>query len=226
MRGIIALWDSSIGKKYIMAASGLLLLAWIFLHAVGNLKVFTGPQHFNEYGEFLRVIGAPVLGQSQLLWVIRFVLLLALVLHVTTFVQLWRRDRAARTVRYARYDPQVFSFASRTMRWGGIAVLLFVIYHLLHFTTGDAHPQFRPLDPYHNVVAGFQSPVVAIIYIGAVTALGLHLYHGLWSAFQTLGLNNPRYNRFRRPLALVVAVTITLAFMTVPLAVLAGILTE
>jgi succinate dehydrogenase / fumarate reductase, cytochrome b subunit len=223
MSGATSIWRSTIGKKYVMAVSGILLVAWILLHAVGNLKIFEGPEKFNQYSEFLRLIGAPALGESQALWAMRLGLLLLLVLHVASFVSLWRIDMAARRTHYRKYQPEVFSFSSRTMRWGGIAVFLFVVYHLLHFTTGHAHPDFIAHDPYSNLVSAFQNPLVVLVYLTAVVALGLHLYHGIWSAFQTLGVTTGKGLRIRRPLALVVSVAITLIFAVVPLAVLLGI---
>ncbi|MGH7482122.1 MAG: succinate dehydrogenase cytochrome b subunit [Longimicrobiales bacterium] len=223
MRRIFRLWRTTIGKKYVMAVSGIVLLLWLFLHAAGNLKIFTGRSHFNEYSEFLRAIGAPVAGEGDLLWVTRAVLLVALAAHVWAMIALWRLDAAARPVGYRQFRPQVFSVASRTMKWGGIAIFLFVIYHLLHFTTGDAHADFVTGDPYHNVIAGFQSLPVALVYFAALVALAFHLYHGIWSAFQTLGVNDRRYNRLRRPFALLVSIGITTTFAVVPIAVLAGI---
>ncbi|CAN5326621.1 succinate dehydrogenase cytochrome b subunit [soil metagenome] len=224
MRRVLSLYATSIGKKYVMAVTGIVLCLWLILHAVGNLKVFTGAQHFNEYGEFLRVIGAPVLGDSLLLWGVRALLLACLILHVVATVQLWRQDAASRQVRYRKYEPQVFSWASRTMRWGGIIVFLFVVFHILHLTTGTVHPDFIAADPYHNIVLGLAVVPVALFYVLAVCFLGLHLYHGIWSSFQTLGLNNTRYNAARRPLALAVSLAVSVSFLSIPLAVLAGIL--
>lgn len=223
MRGLIGLWRTTIGKKYVMAVTGVLLLAWLAMHAVGNLKIFTGAEKFNEYSEFLRLVGAPVVGESQLLWVMRAALLAFLILHIWALVGLWKRDAAARTVAYKKFEPQVFSFASKTMRWGGIAIFLFIVYHILHFTTGDAHHDFVHGDPYHNLIAGFQVLPVTLVYLAALVALAFHLYHGVWSAFQTLGLNNRKYNRLRRPFALLVSLGITGMFAIVPLSVLFGL---
>lgn len=224
MSGVASLWRSTIGKKYVMAVSGILLLLWIIAHAAGNLKIFDGAESFNQYSEWLHIMGAPALGESQALWIMRILLLVLLAAHVTSFVALWKLDVGARRTHYKKFQPEVFSFASRTMRWGGIAVFLFVIYHILHLTTGHAHRDFIAYDPYHNVVTGFQSPLVSGIYIFAVIALGMHLYHGIWSAFQTLGLNNARYNRMRRPVAAVVAVAVVGMFIAIPLGVLVGVI--
>lgn len=224
MSRIRSIYSTTIGKKLAMAASAIVLTLWIIAHMVGNLKAFQGPEKFNQYSDFLRLVGAPVLGDSQLLWALRAVLFIALAVHVVAFLQLWRRSALARRVGYRKYEPQVFSYASRTMKWGGIALLLFVVYHILHLTTGDAHRDFVHGDPYHNLVSAFSSPVVVAVYLGALAALGLHLYHGVWSAFQTLGFSNPRYNGYRRPTAVVVALVVAGGFALVPLSVLLGLL--
>ncbi len=218
-----SLYQTTIGKKIAMALAGLVLVGYLLLHLAGNLKAFTGEQHFNEYSEFLRTMGAPVFGYSQLLWIVRIILLVALIVHVVAFVQLWSKSRAARAIGYRRYDPEVFSRASRTMKWGGIAILLFVVYHILHLTTGDVHPSFEPHQAYRNMVDGFHSPLASLIYVAGMIAVGLHLYHGLWSVFQTMGWNSKQYNRLRRPFAVVVSLAITLGFLSVPFAVWLGI---
>jgi succinate dehydrogenase / fumarate reductase, cytochrome b subunit len=222
-RELSSLYESTIGKKVAMALAGLVLFGYLVLHLIGNLKVFTGEQHFNEYSEFLRTVGAPALGHSQLLWIVRLILLAALLVHVVAYVQLWAKSRAARAIGYRKYEPEVFSRASRTMKWGGIAILLFVVYHILHLTTGDVHPQFVEHQPYRNLVNGFHSPLSSIIYVIGMIAVGMHLYHGLWSATQTMGLNNKNYNHLRRPIAIVIALVITLGFLSVPFAVWTGI---
>ena len=218
-----SLYGTTIGKKVAMALAGLVLFGYLVLHLIGNLKVFTGEQHFNEYSEFLRTVGAPALGHSQLLWIVRLILLAALLVHVVAYLQLWAKSRAARTVGYRKYEPEVFSRASRAMKWGGIAILLFVVYHILHLTTGDVHPQFEAHQAYRNLVNGFQSPLSSAIYVIGMIAVGMHVYHGLWSATQTLALNNKHYNHLRRPIALGIALVITLGFLSVPFAVWLGI---
>ncbi|HEX6588007.1 MAG TPA: succinate dehydrogenase cytochrome b subunit [Longimicrobiales bacterium] len=220
------LYQTTIGKKIAMAVAGLVLFGYLLLHLAGNLKAFTGEQHFNEYSEFLRTFGAPIFGYSQFLWLVRIILLAALLVHVVAFLQLWAKSRAARRVGYRKYQPEVFSRASRTMKWGGIAILLFVIYHILHLTTGDVHPTFEAHQAYRNMVSGFQSPLPSIIYTIGMIAVGLHLYHGLWSVFQTMGWNNKNWNRLRRPVAVAFALVITLGFMSVPFGVWTGILDE
>jgi len=218
-----SLYSTTIGKKYAMSAAGLVLFGYIILHLIGNLKVFYGETKFNEYAEFLRAFGAPVLGHSQLLWIVRVILLIAVTVHVVAFFQLWKKSRAARRVQYAKYDPAVFSRASRTMKWGGIALLFFVVFHILHLTTGDVHPDFVHGNAYHNLIIGFASPLSTLIYVVGVIALGLHLYHGLWSAMQTFGANNVHYNRLRRPVAGFVAIAITLGYLSIPAAIWIGL---
>jgi succinate dehydrogenase / fumarate reductase cytochrome b subunit len=224
MTAALTLYRSSIGKKAVMAITGLIGIGYLILHMTGNLKIFQGPEHFNEYAEFLRTIGSPVIPERGLLWVIRLVLLAAVALHVTAAYQLTRMDRAGRPVRYAQLRPVQQSFASRTMRWGGVILLLFIVYHLLHFTLGAVHPAFVQGDAYRNVVSGFQIWWVTIFYIAAMLALGLHLYHGFWSMFQTLGLNNVTYTTLLRGLSILVALGISVGFVAVPIAVLFGVL--
>jgi succinate dehydrogenase / fumarate reductase, cytochrome b subunit len=219
-----SLWGSTVGKKIAMALSGVILLGFVVGHMVGNLKVFQGRESFNHYAEGLRTVGDPFFGNSQLLWIVRLVLLAALLIHITAAFQLTRRSRAARAVGYTKYDSDLaFSYASRTMVWGGVIILLFVLYHLLHLTFGTAHPDFIHGDAYHNFVAGFQSVPVSLAYIAAMIPLGLHLYHGFWSMLQTLGADNPAYARFRRPLAAFLAIIVVVGNISFPVAVLTGI---
>lgn len=224
MRPVMSLWKSTVGKKIAMAVTGTILILFVFGHMVGNLKVYQGPEAFNHYAEGLRTFGAPFFGESQLLWIIRLVLLAAVLIHILAAVQLTLRSRSARSVGYKRWDGDlVFSYASRTMRWGGVIILLFVVYHLMHFTFGNAHPDFVPGDAYHNLVVGFRSWPVAVAYIAAMVPLGFHLYHGFWSMLQSLGLNNEKYNHLRRPTAAVLALLIVLLNISFPVAVLTGI---
>lgn len=222
----VPLTQTSIGKKWLMALSSLMLLLYVVLHMVGNLKIFFGSDPFNHYAEWLRVAGTPMIPNEGALWIFRILLLVAIFIHIGVYVQLWLRTRRARGTRYKVYRPQVFSYASRTMMWGGITLLAFVIYHLLHMTFGSVHPQFVAGDPYNNVLIGFENLWVSLFYIIGVIALGLHLYHGLWSATQTFGLNNPKYNRWRRPVALWTAVLISAGYISIPLAVLTGIVSR
>ncbi|KPJ90746.1 MAG: hypothetical protein AMS18_10145 [Gemmatimonas sp. SG8_17] len=226
MRRVTNLYRSSVGKKVFMAVTGALFVGFVLGHMYGNLKAFYGPETFNHYAEFLREMGSPLLMHGQLLWVLRIGLLLALALHVLPALQLWWTGYVARPVKYQRgLVADESTFASRTMRWGGLLLLAFVILHLLHLTVGTIHPEFVPGDAYNNLVVGFQWWPVPVAYIVVMAGLCFHLYHGVWSAMQTLGINHPRLNRYRRPLALVVAGAVFVGFITTPVAVLAGILT-
>lgn len=224
MRRVMTLYRSSVGKKVMMAVSGIILFGFVVLHMLGNLKAFEGPESFDAYALFLREVGYPLLPRYGALWGFRIALLAAVGIHIVAAVQLWQQSRSARTTGYRKEESMVFSYASRTMRWGGVIIAAFVVYHLLHMTTGHAHPDFEYGSVYDNLVRGFQSPLVAGFYLGAVGALCLHLYHGLWSMFSTLGVQNARIERLRRPLAGVFSVGLFVGYALVPLAVLAGVL--
>ena len=209
-------WRSTIGKKIVMAVTGVLLIGFIIGHAMGNLIVFRGPQAFNAYAAFLK-------SNASLLWTARAGLLVAVVLHVVAAYQLTVLQRRARPVGYQHRDPQVSTYAARTIRWGGALLLVFVIYHLLHFTTGTVHPAFNHADAYGNVVIGFRVWWVVLIYLVATAALGLHLYHGVWGSIRTLGLARPTYQPLKRRAALVIALGVTLAFVAIVTAVAFGV---
>ena len=210
-------WGSTIGKKVVMAVTGIVLVGYILAHVTANLLIFVGPSAIDGYAASLRTM--PVL-----LWGVRIVLLVSVALHVIAATQLAVLSRAARPTPYQRFDPQASSPASRTMRWGGVALLLFIVYHILHFTTGQAHPDFVHLAPYHNITTAFRVWWVAAIYIAAMFALAMHLYHGTWSMFQTLGIEHARVNPARRRFATILAVLVPLGFVSVPIAVLIGAL--
>jgi succinate dehydrogenase / fumarate reductase, cytochrome b subunit len=216
-------YRSAIGKKAVMAVTGLILFGWIFLHMVGNLKLYLGSVHLNEYAHWLRALGTPAMPETGALWVTRLLLVVAVVLHIHSAYSVTMMSRESRPVGYRDRRSVASTYAARTMRWGGVIILLFVIYHLLHLTTGQAHHDFVKDDPYHNVVAGFRVWWIAAIYIIANLALGLHLYHGVWSMFNSLGLNHPKFNLWRRHFATVFALVITLANISFPLAVLTGV---
>jgi len=222
MRRVAKLYRSSVGKKILMAFSGLILFGFIVGHMVGNLKVLTGPEAFNHYAEFLREIGYPLLPHQSFLWGFRLLLLGAVLLHASSAFQLWASSRAARTGGYGKKADLSFSYASRTMRWGGVILALFIVYHLLHLTVGSAHPDFIPGDVYHNYVTAFQSPLIFGFYLVAQAALCFHLYHGLWSVTQTLGASHPKYDPIRRPVAVVLSLGIFVGFLIPPVLVLAG----
>ena len=214
-----AFWDSSIGKKVVMAVTGLIGIAYVILHMVGNLQVFQGAERLNGYAAMLH---GPL---NELLWVARAVLLAAVVLHVVAAWQLTQRDRAARPTDYRVRRPQVSTLASQTMRWGGVLLLLFIVLHLLHFTTGTVRPtgRFVAGDVYGNVIGSFRIWWVTLFYLIAMVALGFHLYHGAWSSVRTLGAGSPNRDLRHRPVAIVVAVVVAAGFCLVPLAVFFGL---
>lgn len=216
------LYRSAVGKKAVMAVSGVILFGFVLIHMIGNLKLYEGPQYLNNYARWLREVGSPAVPTSGLLWIFRSVLLAAVALHVWAAWQVTRMSQVARPRGYVSRPKIHTTYASRTMRWGGVIILLFVIYHLLHFTFGTVHPDFIEGDVYHNVVSGFRVWYVSLFYVVAQVALGFHLYHGLWSMFQSLGWNHPRFNHWRNGFAHVFAWIITLGNISFPLAVLAG----
>lgn len=215
-------YRSAIGKKAVMAVTGLILFAWVFAHMVGNLKLYLGAEHLNEYAVFLRTMFAPAVPPYTLLWISRIVLLVCVIFHIHAAYALTMMNRASRPVDYRDRQYVKGTYAARTMRWGGVIILLFVIYHLLHLTTGDVHPDFREGDVYHNVVTGLAVWWTAAFYILANIALGLHLYHGVWAMFASLGVSNRKFDSFRRIFATVFAVIITAGNLSFPLAVLLG----
>jgi succinate dehydrogenase / fumarate reductase cytochrome b subunit len=217
-----SLTRSLIGRKVLMAVSGVVLLLFVFVHMAGNLHFFEGPQQIADYARFLRTVGAPVLGYGQALWIVRIVLLVSVVVHILSAWAVTRASWAARPVGYRQLQAVETTYAARTMRWGGVIILLFVVFHLLDLTFGSANPSYVPLDPYHNMIASFSRWPVAVSYLIAMGALCLHMYHGIYSAFQTLGLNHPRYNRFRRGVAGAYAIVVAAGFASVPLSILAG----
>jgi succinate dehydrogenase / fumarate reductase cytochrome b subunit len=221
--GVASLWRSTIGKKYVMALTGLIWFGYLIVHLWGNLKIYAGPRFLNDYGDFLRTVGEPVFGFSQVLWLARIVLIPAFVLHIWGAVELTNRDRASRPQRYSVRKNLESTVASRTMIWGGLFILLFVIYHVLDFTFGTFNPNFVEGDIYHNVVASFRVWPVALFYILAMLAVGMHLFHGVWSLFQTLGWNSARTTRVIRNFATFSALVLTAGNISIPVAVLIGV---
>ncbi|MDP9822199.1 succinate dehydrogenase cytochrome b subunit [Nocardioides massiliensis] len=217
---------STIALKLIMAVSGLLFIAFVLGHMYGNLKAFGGELAFNEYAHHLRELGEPMLPHSGALWIMRIGLIVALVAHVVASVILARRAAKARTSKYVMKKNRASSFSSRTMRWGGATLLVFLIWHLLNFTVGKVNPQGGETNnPYTLMVDTFDLWWMTLIYLIAMVALGLHLHHGTWSAMQTLGFTNTAASRLRAKAAgWVVAVVIAGGFSLVPLAVLLGII--
>ena len=225
MSWVLNFYRSAVGKKAVMAVTGIALFGFVLAHMLGNLKAYLGADEFNHYAEWLRTVGSPLFPEKTLLWIFRIGLAVVFGLHVHAAVTLTWLSRKARPERYKRLTNQTATYASRTMRWGGVILALFVLYHLAHFTWGLswAHPDFIYGDPYHNLVAGFSVWPVAAVYVVANLVLGLHLYHGLWSLFQSLGWNPPRFNSWRRRFAQVFAVVITAGNLSFPLAVLTGV---
>ncbi|HET7296597.1 MAG TPA: succinate dehydrogenase cytochrome b subunit [Gemmatimonadales bacterium] len=218
-----AVAGSLVGQKIIMAVSGVVLFAFVVGHMLGNLKVFQGPEHFNAYAEGLRTVGAPFFARGQLLWLVRAALLVAVAAHLGAAIAVTRASWRARPVGYRRLDPVETTYAARTMRWGGVIIVAYVAYHLLDLTFGAANPAFVRGDVYHNLVASLSRWPVAAGYVAAVSMVGLHIQHGLWSAFQTLGLNRPPTDRWRRAWAGLIAALVTAGYVAVPVAVLAGV---
>ena len=217
MRQLRLFWDSAVGKKVVMAVTGLIWVAYLVTHLLANLLVFQGPGKINAYSAFLHGTGAA-------LWTARLVLIVALALHVLTAIQLSGRRFEARPVDYAAgRKSQVSTLASRTMRWGGALILLFLVYHILHFTVGSAHPGFVEGNPYHNVATGFHDLSIVTVYLIAMALVGLHLYHGVWSSGRSLGMSAPSPRPLRRSLALVLALLLWLGFSVIPIAVYAGV---
>ena len=219
---------STIALKLLMAVTGLIFVAYVLLHMYGNLKALAGHDAFNEYAEHIREMGTPLLPYTGLLWTLRVVLLLSLVVHVYAALALWRRARRARTTKYLVKKNKHSTLASHWMRWGGVALLLFLVWHLLNFTVGKVNPQGGPTDdPYNLMVDTFDVWWMTAIYLAAMLALGLHLRHGVWSAAQTLGLtNNARARRNANALGVLLAVVIAGGFSVVPLLVLADVVTK
>src|SRR6267378_7580527 len=201
---VAALWDTMVGKKVVMAATGVVLVGFVIAHMLGNLKVFLGAEAIDTYAAFLRTMGEPLVPYGGMLWIVRIVLLSCVALHITAAVQLTRMSWAARPHGYDTKDSIVTTYAARTMRWSGVILVLFIVYHLLHLTGGRVgfRPgEFQHLSVYHNVVTGFSVWYVALFYVVAMACLCLHLDHGIWSALQTLGWNDARSTPFLRALS-------------------------
>ncbi|MEV6490205.1 succinate dehydrogenase cytochrome b subunit [Actinoplanes sp. NPDC051633] len=216
---------STVSLKILMAVTGLLLVAFLFAHMAGNLKIFVGAESFDHYAHWLRGLGAPLLPETWYLWIQRAGLTVALIGHVAAATILARRARKARPVRYAHRPKVQGSYAARTMRWGGVIVLLFVIYHILDLTTGTLNPIGDKAHPHANVVADFAPDrwYVTLFYTLAVVAVGLHLRHGIFSAARTLGQQSPRGEQRARRAALALSLILVIGYLSVPFAVLTGL---
>jgi len=216
---------SSVALKILMAVTGILLVLFLFAHMAGNLKIFFGGATFDHYAHWLRTIGTPLLPETWYLWIQRTVLTVAVIGHVAAAAILARRARKARPVRYVHRPKVQGSYAARTMRWGGVIILLFVIYHVLDLTTGTVNPVGDEQHPYANVVADFAPGhwYVTVFYALAIVAVGFHLRHGIFSAVRTLGQQTARGERIARISALVLSVVLVAGYLAVPFAVLIGL---
>jgi succinate dehydrogenase / fumarate reductase cytochrome b subunit len=212
-------FGSTIGKKAVMAVSGVVLFGFVGVHLLGNLQIFLGPDQFNEYARSLRHL--PVL-----VWIVRVVLLVMVTLHIWSSLQLAVAKSEARPIGYVRTDSAGSTYASRTMYMSGPIVAAFVVYHLMQFTFGVGGTAFEKFDAYGNVINGFRVPVVSGFYVLAIGLLCLHLRHGLWSMFQTLGFHHPRYLRGFKTAAAIIALAIFLGFISIPIAVIFRIIPE
>jgi succinate dehydrogenase / fumarate reductase cytochrome b subunit len=220
----IEFYRSAIGKKWVMALTGILLMGFVFAHMVGNLKAFMGADDLNHYGEWLRMLFAPPLPRTWFLWMMRVGLIATFALHIHAAASLTlmnRRAQAPDRLVQPR-DWQAANAASRSMRLTGVVILLLLIFHLTDLSWGQTNPDFVRGDVYRNLVASLERPVVAATYILFVLALGVHLLHGSWSLFQSLGVNNPRWNSWRRGFAIGFAAVVTAGYLVVPIAVLTG----
>ncbi len=226
---LIDLYSTAVGKKYVMAITGLIGIGFVLVHMIGNLKMYLGvvdgEYDIDVYSEFLRELLVPLLPRTYALWMLRLVLIGALILHLHAAYTLTIINRRARPVGYqSKRDYVAADFAARTMRWTGIIVVLFLFFHLADLTWGWFNPDFVRGEVYRNVDASLSRIPVAILYIVANIALGIHLFHGTWSLFQSMGWNNPRFNPWRRGIATGVATLITVGNVSFPIAVQAGII--
>ena len=230
---LLDLYSTAVGKKYVMAITGIIGIGFVISHMIGNLKVYLGAiEHNGEqaydidvYGEFLRELLVPILPHGYTLWILRLTLIGAVVLHIHAAYSLTILNRKARPVKYqSARDYQVANFASRSMRWTGIIVLLFLFWHLADFTWGWFNPGFERGAVYRNLDASLSRVPVAILYVVANIALGIHLFHGTWSLFQSIGWNNPKFNQWRKGLAAGVATLIVVGNVSFPIMVLAGVI--
>ncbi|WP_245852327.1 succinate dehydrogenase cytochrome b subunit [Blastococcus aggregatus] len=215
---------TSVFKKAVMAISGIILVLYLIAHMIGNLKAFAGADEFNHYSEWLRTIGNPALPGATTLWLIRIILLVAVVAHIWAAVSLWRQARSARPERYVTKKAVAQSYASRTMRWGGVIILAFIIFHLLDLTLGAVNAEGSDGEPFDRMLASFQNPVVTLFYAISVILVGMHLRHGIWSATQTLGQSNRRREVTVNYAATAIATILTVGFLLTPFSILFGLI--
>ena len=226
---LLDLYSTALGKKYVMAITGLMMIGFVVFHMIGNLKMYLGAEDINHYSHFLQTLLYPIVPKQVTLWILRAGLIAAVLLHIHAAYSLTVMNHKARSVKYqGPRDYQVANFASRTMRWSGIIIFLFLVWHLLDLTFGTvngigADREFVRNDVYGNIVNSFDRPVVSIFYILANLALGFHLFHGVWSLFQSMGWNNPKFNAWRRWLAIAIAAIVVVGNVSFPIAVMAGV---
>ena len=218
MNTLLTFWRSTIGKKVVMGVTGLIGLGFVIGHMAGNLQAFSGAEKIDAYGALLQ---GPL---HEIVLLARVVLIAAVILHVTAAYQLTMLSRAARPVEYAVRRPQVSTLASKTLKWGGVLLLVFIVFHILHFTIGSVHPDFVKGKIYQNLATGFAVKWVAAFYLVAMLALGMHLYHGAWSSMRTLGLSKQSAHPLKRYLPVAIAIVVSSGFAAIPLAFLLGVL--
>lgn len=232
MNRIATLYSSTIGKKFIAAVTGLILFGFLAGHVAGNLKVFTGSTdagvpHIDEYGQFLKVAGEPFLPEMAGLWIARLVLLGSVVIHIVVVVQLAFRNLEARPVGYVRSKKAASTLAAMWMMFSGGLIAFFIVFHLLHFTVGVLPVgEFQHGAIYKNLYSSFGNPLISLFYVIVMGVIGFHLYHGVWSLFQTLGIDNPDRNKALRMFAIVSTIGIVIGFSLVPLSFMLGVMPE
>jgi len=209
-------WGTTVGMKVLMAGTGIVLVVFLVFHLAGNLLVYQGPAALNAYSALLR-------REPMALWFARAVLLVSVMVHMVAAARLWWRDWRARPVRYRRVDPQSATLASRTMRWSGIGIAAFIVFHLLHLTTGTIQPApFDEVNVYRNVVGGFRVGWVSAIYLVSMALIGVHVWHGTWASFRSLGLSRPSSQPKYRPIACVLGLLLWAGFTSIPIAIILG----
>lgn len=222
---ILALWTTTIGKKFVMAITGAIMVAFVVVHMLGNLKMFAGATDINAYALFLREAGMPELGYGDLLWVVRVILVIAVVLHIVAAYQLTVISHAARPISYAKKKNIHTTYSAVLMRWSGVIIVAFVIFHIFHFTLGDVgfgSGGYIHMNVYHNVITAFHIWWISLIYVVAMIALGMHIDHGVWSGCQTIGWTTRKNTKWIRNASRALAVIVAGGFILIPVAVMAG----
>jgi succinate dehydrogenase / fumarate reductase cytochrome b subunit len=218
------IYQTAVGKKWVMAITGVIGMGFLAGHTVGNLKMYLGATALNHYAEGLRTFGEPFAPRESVLWSVRSLLIVAVLLHIHAAVSLWQMNRRTSESYRSKRDYIAANWASRTMRWTGPIVLLFIAFHLMDLTFASAYtPGFQQAEVYHNVVASFSRPAVAAVYVIANLALGVHLFHGAWSLFQSMGVNSPQFNPARRIFAILFTIAVIGPNVSFPIAVQLGI---